>query len=673
MPEEFVITPGGYRPKSLVHEIESGDALRMDQGRLLQLHPSGKIVADFGTIPSRPARTPLMPGNVSFLPTPLLGMLEVVPALGTGWIADAAWTNNTGQPITSFRTTWVVPAAPSTQSGQLLYLFNGIQNSTMIYQPVLQWGNNNAFGGNYWLVASWYADGQGGPAFHSSTVQVNPGDVLVGVMTQTGHTGTQFSYNCEFEGIANTGLPVQNIDELTWAIETLEAYKMTKCSDYPNASRTQFTSINIQTGPVNPALAWTPQNRVTDCGQHCVVVSNANPGGEVDIYYIAAPVVTWQNPSNIVYGTPLGTGQCNATASEPGTFTYNPPLGTCLPAGVHTLTVTFTPSDSTHQVVTKTVQLLVLKAAPTLVWATPANITYGTVLSGSILNAAASWVVCGANVGVPGTYIYTPPVGTVLSAGVHTLCVTFHPIDTADYNTATTCVQINVLKATPTITWATPADIDFGTALDGTQLNATATWDVGVATVTVAGTFNYTPSQGGLLSVGTHTLSVLFMPTDTANYNNATATVQINVRTGYPIVMSAQFSPTVIPLNVAHPITTVTVTVKNDSVKPHVTQGPDPGFEYSEGDTFETKGFPSVSGAYRIAVDLQETTYTVPYLYRWGLGKTLAPGESIQVTGSIRFHNKNHNGHYYVAMIQEVNQVTQDQQGTTMITVVDSL
>jgi hypothetical protein len=68
---------------------------------------------------------------------------------------------------------------------------NGIQNSTMIYQPVLQWGPGSAAGGgNYWAVVSWYADGQGGQAFYSNLVTVNPGDTLVGVVTLTGHTAS---------------------------------------------------------------------------------------------------------------------------------------------------------------------------------------------------------------------------------------------------------------------------------------------------------------------------------------------------------------------------------------------------------------------------------------------------------------------------------------------------
>ena len=63
--------------------------------------------------------------------------------------------------------------------------------------------------------------------------------------------------------------------------------------------------------------------------------------------------------------------------------------------------------------------------------------------------------------------------------------MTFTPTDAANYTTATKTVAITVTKATPVITWATPADIVYGTALGATQLNATAT---------VPGTFVYTPA-----------------------------------------------------------------------------------------------------------------------------------------------------------------------------------
>jgi hypothetical protein len=155
----------------------------------------------------------------------------------------------------------------------------------MILQPVLQWGPSAAGGGQYWAVASWYADGQGGTSHYSTLVQVNPGDVLVGIMTQTGSSAQGFSYECQFDGIANTGLPVQDVEQLTWCAETLEAYGVTKATDYPATTKTAFTGIEIKTGTTDPALAWTAVDSVTDTGQHTIVVSNADPGGEVDIYY----------------------------------------------------------------------------------------------------------------------------------------------------------------------------------------------------------------------------------------------------------------------------------------------------------------------------------------------------------------------------------------------------
>src|SRR5205823_9631862 len=87
--------------------------------------------------------------------------------------------------------------------------------------------------------------------------------------------------------------------------------------------------------------------------------------------------------------------------------------------------------------------------------------------------------------------------------------------------TATKTVSINVLKATPVLTWATPADIVYGTALGATQLNASAN---------VAGSFVYTPALGDLLNAGAaQTLSVAFTPTDAANYTTASKTASINV------------------------------------------------------------------------------------------------------------------------------------------------
>lgn len=161
----------------------------------------------------------------------------------------------------------------------------------------------------------------------------------------------------------------------------------------------------------------------------------------------------------------------------------------------------------------------VTKITPTITWATPAAINYGTALSATQLNATSS---------VPaGTFTYTPPVGTVLTAGSQTLSVTFTPTDTTTYNNASATVTITVNKVTPTITWATPSAITYGTPLSGTQLNATAS---------VAGTFAYSPAAAAVLSAGSQNLTANFTPTDTTDYNSASKTVTLVVNKATPSI-----------------------------------------------------------------------------------------------------------------------------------------
>ena len=84
-----------------------------------------------------------------------------------------------------------------------------------------------------------------------------------------------------------------------------------------------------------------------------------------------------------------------------------------------------------------------------------------------------------------------------------------------------------VAKATPQVTWATPAAITYGTALShAAQLNATAD---------VAGSFTYTPGAGAVPHAGTRALSVNFVPSDYQNYEVTSATVDLEVAKAQPI------------------------------------------------------------------------------------------------------------------------------------------
>jgi len=143
--------------------------------------------------------------------------------------------------------------------------------------------------------------------------------------------------------------------------------------------------------------------------------------------------------------------------------------------------------------------VVTIQYTPVLSWAAPADITYPTPLSGTQLDATAD---------VPGSFVYTPPAGTVLNAGVgQVLSAMFTPADPVDYGSASgavVTVNINVSKYTPVLSWANPADITCPAPLSGTQLDATAN---------VPGSFAYTPPEGTVLNPGhAQTLSATFTP-----------------------------------------------------------------------------------------------------------------------------------------------------------------
>jgi len=118
------------------------------------------------------------------------------------------------------------------------------------------------------------------------------------------------------------------------------------------------------------------------------------------------------------------------------TFTYNGSSSAPVAAGSYTVIATVNDPNYTGSA---TGTLVISPATPTITWPAPATITFGTALSATQLNAST---------GIPGTFVYAPPSGTVLSTGNgQTLSVTFTPTDTTDYTTATATTTINVIPA----------------------------------------------------------------------------------------------------------------------------------------------------------------------------------------------------------------------------------
>lgn len=261
-----VLTPGGFRPPGFVHRVLPGHAVDAAPGRVQLFDLRSRIGAE------------VVPPSVA---------AAELPRFCDGWIVDTGWTNPTAAPISLFQTTWVVPPAPRDAREQTIFLFNGIVNGGDPYgilQPVLQWGVSAAGGGPYWSIASWYVRSDG-LAFHTELLRVEVGDELVGVMKLERRCGALFDYLCSFEGVSGTTLPVERIAELVWANETLEAYGLSSCSEYPATGATSMRDIELRTSGAVPTLTWTCENLVVDCGQRAAVVVDGAAGGHVDLHY----------------------------------------------------------------------------------------------------------------------------------------------------------------------------------------------------------------------------------------------------------------------------------------------------------------------------------------------------------------------------------------------------
>ena len=208
------------------------------------------------------------------------------------------------------------------------------------------------------------------------------------------------------------------------------------------------TSSSVYSGPIPVTASETVYVFATAPGYS----SNLLLSGRYVITREAA--ITWPAPSAINYGTALGSAQLDATTSIPGTFTYSPAAGTVLTAGSHTLTATFTPTDSTYySSTTASVRLTVSQGAPKITWVTPATIVYGTLLGAAQLNASAS---------IAGTFAYSPASGSVLPVGNQTLSAMFTPTDASDYSPATTSVVLPIVNPVPVLSALTPAHATAG-------------------------------------------------------------------------------------------------------------------------------------------------------------------------------------------------------------------
>jgi hypothetical protein len=277
------------------------------------------------------------------------------------------------------------------------------------------------------------------------------------------------------------GNPTKTYDGITSAMLSSANYQLTPLVGSDAISVTQpsgvYASATAGVEGVTAALSATNFSAVSGLLSNYILPTVANGPGTIT-QTATSSTITWNTPAAITYGTALSVTQLNASSTVAGTFSYSPASGTVPTAGSQTLSVTFTPTDITdYSNGYASVTLLVNQATPTITWATPAAISYGTALSATQLNASSA--VAGTN------FVYSPAAGTVLSAGSQTLSVTFTPADTTDYTNATATVTLLVNQATQTISFTAPSPVTYGAS--PITLSATASSGLPVIFSVVSG------------------------------------------------------------------------------------------------------------------------------------------------------------------------------------------
>jgi hypothetical protein len=247
----WVQVPGALIRPDCVHEVPMGAKV----GANGDVSLAGSVVAHYDACPEQAIITRPQGGVTPKFDT---------PGTGNGWVEAVQWEVplKSGDNIDELTGKWVVPANPS-ENGGLIYLFNGIEPTTenLILQPVLQWGANGYFGGNYWVIASWLV---GSNAYYSPDEKVSAGDTILGTTYITSSSGGTLNWESwaqdttsgaySWLGAWSTGY------QWNWAFSgVLEAYYITSCSEFPASGYTFFENNVVYHGYpsfLNDPASW---------------------------------------------------------------------------------------------------------------------------------------------------------------------------------------------------------------------------------------------------------------------------------------------------------------------------------------------------------------------------------------------------------------------------------
>jgi hypothetical protein len=320
VPDGYVITPFGYFHPSCVVRLSEGDAL-LEDGRVIQRADGDLDNISACGYPHYTSRGEIVTTSTASVEA---------PAIPHSWIEDAEVT--TGTSYGKLIATWNVPAAPTSNDGQTLFFFPGMddyQDNVGIIQPVLGW---NADFGGAWGIASWdyYANGN---SAESSPVRVNPGDTIQGNVWSTCSAGILScpAWNITTLDVSSgksTTLSHSSSNGMTfnWAYGgALEVYNVAQCSDYPpNGSLTLFDeALYDYNFDLIPNPGWSIVNRASDLAPQCNYGGQATATQVTLDYAPFEPLAVATVGSGTVTSFPSGIS-CPGTCS--GKFAQGSPV-----------------------------------------------------------------------------------------------------------------------------------------------------------------------------------------------------------------------------------------------------------------------------------------------------------------------------------------------------------
>jgi hypothetical protein len=247
VPEGYVITPFGYFHPTCVNHLAKGDVVRQDEAAVQHANgTSDKIHAC--AYPHYKADGEEVIGDERGVTGDERTAKQ--PTISHAWVESASTA--TSSSYGEMYAAWTVPPAPSSNDGQIVYLFPGMEDYSdvvTIIQPVLGW-NADYPGG--WGIASWNCC-VNGTVNEAAPAPVNSGDTIRGYMWQECGAGT---FSCGSWAILTEDTTAGNYSELVnsssqgqtfnWAFAgALEVYNISQCSDYPTNHSITFYEVGL--------------------------------------------------------------------------------------------------------------------------------------------------------------------------------------------------------------------------------------------------------------------------------------------------------------------------------------------------------------------------------------------------------------------------------------------